>query len=87
MMGSSNGVSNLVSSLNIVDVLEIRIKNPDWHSCFLGKLENKLSVDLVKAFENVNRASSKIEVKLLQILGSESSLHPSTLCSFTPYHV
>ena len=47
---------DLESYIQIIDISEIRVKDLPWHTSFFSQPVYQLSIDLVKAFINIDAA-------------------------------
>ena len=59
-MLASHSFTYLIPDLEVVNISKIGVEYPTRHSSLLSKFIEELSIDLVKTFVDINRASSYV---------------------------
>ena len=72
----------MVSDPYVVDIPEIRVQDTSGHPSFLGKHVNKMPVDLVKTFKNVDGAACHMYAREVVEFDLQGSLKPGICSSF-----
>ena len=79
----SHSFAYLIPDLEVVNVCKIRVEYSSRHSGSLSKFVEELSIDLVKTFVDINRASSNVLAIEPGKLAGNGCLLPCILSSFT----
>ncbi len=81
-MGLPDGVCNLVSHLEVVDIAKVGAQNGQRHSSLSGQFIDEVSIDLVEALINVDRPARDFEAKDFGKFNTQGRFEPGVLGSF-----